>query len=144
MKFFWECGLIQSSNKIRGLLSLVFLVSLILILTDCTSHPKGPPGKGVLGADQFVDLLVDIHYYEGVFSIADGPTSFRADGRIASDTIDFYKPVLDRHGITREEFQLTIHYYSYHPTRFEAIYNKVIDRLSKKLHDAEIESRKGE
>jgi hypothetical protein len=141
MKYSWECGSILSNNKYQGIKSLFFLFSLALIMTCCTSHPKGPPGKGILGADEFIDLLVDIHYYEGVFSITDGPTSFRPDGRMASDTIDFYQPVLDRHGITREKFQMTINYYSYHPARFEAIYTRVIDRLSKKLHDAEIESR---
>jgi hypothetical protein len=141
MKYFWECGSILLNNKYQALKSLIFIFSLTLIMTGCTSHPKGPPGEGILGADKFIDLLVDIHYYEGVFTIIDGPTNFRADGRMASDTIDFYQPVLDRHGITREEFQMTINYYSYHPTRFEAIYTRVIDRLSKKLHDAEIESR---
>ncbi len=136
MKFFLECGSIPLSNRILYLKNIFFGILLVSLLAACSSHPLGPPEEGVMPEDRFVDLLIDVHYYEGVLEVS-GPTSgYRPELR--TDSIDFYRQVFDLHGVTREEFSKTMDYYSFNPPQFEAIYTRVVDELNKRLMEAEM------
>jgi hypothetical protein len=139
MKFFSVCDLIPLSNK--GFRYLIILVSVtsIIAFTGCSSHPEGPPGKDVLKTDQFVQLLIDMHYFEGVYTLSGNISHYRPGGMMATDTIDFYQPVLDMHGVGRAEFKKSMEYYSYNPSQFEAIYDRVVDELNRRLREAEMQ-----
>ncbi len=136
MKFFLVCGLIPLRIKIIKSRLAAFSIVMIVLLAACSSHPQGPPGKGVLRGDRLVDLLVDMHYFEGVYTISNMSVS-RHD--MGADSLDYYLPVLEMHGVGREEFRKTMEYYSYNPPQFEALYNRVVDELNRRLSDAEIE-----
>ncbi len=112
-------------------------IFIMLLLTGCTSHPQGPPGKNILNENQLVDLLVDMHYYESVFTITGHSTGYRPATGI--DSVDYYRPVLDMHGIGREEFVESMRYYSYNPPQFEALYNRVVDEINRHHARAQME-----
>ncbi len=136
MKFSSVCVLTRSSNRpvFPALLYTLFIV--IFLISGCSSHPKGPPGKGIMNQNSFVDLLVDIHFYEGVYSATESITSYHPD--MSHDSVDYYQGIFEKHGVTREEFKKSLDYYSYNPSQFERLYNRVIDELNKKMSEAEM------
>jgi hypothetical protein len=137
MKFFLVCGSIPLRIEVIKSGLAAFSLIMIMLLAGCSSHPQGPPGKGVLRGDRLVDLLVDMHYFEGVYAISNISAS-RHD--MGADSLDFYLPVLEMHGIGREEFRKTMEYYSYNPPQFEALYNEVVDELNRRLSETDIEN----
>ena len=139
MKFFWVCGLIPSSNKHSRYIYIVILVATVL-LSGCSSHPMGPADKDILKPDKFVEVLIDMHYYEGIYSIAENMDYLPSKIKDI-DTLDFYKPVLDKHGIDRNKFENSLKYYSYKPNQLEDMYDRVVDELSRRLREAEIKDR---
>jgi hypothetical protein len=139
MKFFSVCGSIRSNNKGFRYSGFLVAVTFIIAFSGCSSHPAGPPGKDVLKTDQFVNLLIDMHYFEGVYTLSGNIGNYRPGGRMATDSIDFYQPVLDMHGVGRAEFKKSMEYYSFNPSQFEAIYDRVVDELNRRLREAEMQ-----
>ncbi len=137
MKFFLVCGSTRSNSSFFLPVSLILLILSGLLLTACSSHPKGPPGKGILRTRQLVELLVDLHYYESVYTVAGHSVGYRHEPE--SDTLDYYLPVFEKHGTTREVFRESMKYYSYNPSQFEAIYDRVVDELKRRHSEAEME-----
>lgn len=133
------CALTLSGDKSPGITFSAILLIAALLSAGCSSHPQGPPGKDVMRQSEFIDLLVDMHYYEGIYTVTGSVTTtiFTPE----QDTIDYYSPVFERHGVTREIFRKSLDYYSFHPPQFEMIYNRVIDELNRKLAEAEMTGR---
>jgi hypothetical protein len=134
MKFFSACGSILSSKRLTIFQQYLLPALLVLLLAACTSHPLGPPGKGVLKSRQFADLLVDMHYMESVFELNSNFNYYNPD----MDSLDFYTPIFEKHGVTREVFIKSMEYYAYNPPQFEALYTKVLDELAKRASEAEL------
>ncbi|GEM_PF-769843 len=135
MKFFSVCGLILSNNRVYNIFT--GFVLLLLILSSCSSHPVGPPGRGIMKEQDFIDLLIDVHYFEGVYAVTGNLESHMSLPE--SDQIDFYRSIFEHHGVTREIFENSLNYYSYDPVKLELIYNKVVDELSRRLAEVEME-----
>jgi len=89
-----------------------------------------------MSQDRFVDLLVDIHFFEGIYSITGDVTSYNPD--MGDDMPDYYQGIFERHGVTRDEFKKSMNYYSYDPNLFEKLYTRVIDELNIKMSEAEM------
>lgn len=142
MKFSLVCVLTLLSNKLVQSIIPASVLFLLFLNHSCTSHPQGPPGKGILKENQLVDLLVDMHYIEGMYAVA-GITPEYIPSREA-DTVDFYKNTLDKHNVTREDFARSLNYYSRNPGQFEDIYTRVMDILNKRLSEAEIKAAEDE
>lgn len=85
---------------------------------------KDPP-DGVIAYDRMVDILVDYHWSENAikylmrYGASPGPLSER-----------IYETVLEKHGISRQEFAQSMAYYSSDPVRMEALYTSVMEELS--------------
>jgi hypothetical protein len=139
MKFFSVCGSILLSNKVFRYLRFVVTATAIIAFSGCSSHPAGPPGKDVLRTDQFVNLLIDMHYFEGIYTLSGNIGHYRPGGRMITDSLDFYQPVLDMHGVGRAEFKKSMEYYSFNPSQFEAIYDRVVDELNRRLIEADMQ-----
>lgn len=137
MKFSLVCGSIRSNVSISKYLLLLLVSGIIILSPACSSHPKGPPREGVLRESRMVALLVDLHYFEGIYTVTGGSTGYWADK--SADSLDFYHEVFASHGTGREEFKKSLEYYSYNPEQFEQLYNRVVDELSKRLTEAEME-----
>lgn len=136
MKFLSACVSTRLNGNLSGLAVLASVLLFPVLIAACSSHPQGPPRDGILKADEFAGVLVDMHYYDGVFAVTGG-SSYMSQSE--ADSLDFYREVLEKHGIGREEFRKTLTYYSYNPEQFEEIYNRVMDELSRKLAEAEME-----
>lgn len=130
MKFSLACVLIRSNSKVTNYLVAAMLL-ILFFAAACSSHPHGPPRQGVMKSDRFVELLVDLHYADGlydgiidIFSYVQNPEH---------DTLDFYRQVYEKYDINREIFNKTMKYYSHNPFQFEAIYDRVVDKLNKRM-----------
>lgn len=117
-------------------------VFILLFAVACTSHPKGPPGKDVLKSDRFVELLVDIHYVDGLYDGTFGIINYMDNSE--RDTLDYYQKVFDKHDVDRDVFRRTIEYYSYNPGQFEAIYDRVVFKLNKMENELEMQPETAE
>jgi len=104
-------------------------IRLIVAMTVCVLMIGACRPKGVPSPKAMEDILVDMHFTEGVLTEA-GLLSGHED-----EVRGYYAAVLARHGITQAEFDTAIVWYTRHSVKFEKIYPKVQARLEKRLAD---------
>lgn len=95
---------------------------VILIIAAMTACSKKVP----LDKDQFTSLLIDMHTTDGMLSVA------RGDIRTEKDNYLYYNDLFAKYGITREDFDSCVTYYSLQSALFNKIYDVVIDTLSRR------------
>lgn len=104
---------------------LAVFTLIILGAAACSTNPQGPPGKDIIPPDDLVDLLSDLHYYDGVIShyndIIDN-----------GDTIDFYAEIFSKHGVDKLRFERSMNYYAFDPVNFERMYEQVVEKLNRR------------
>ncbi len=100
-----------------GLFAFLFAV---VFLASCSPRPKS-----VLSASKMEDILYEIHRAEGIMYVK-GYEYGHYD-----KTEKYYEVVLQKNGITQAQFDSSLVWYTDNPTRFNKIYPKVIDRLTK-------------
>jgi len=105
---------------------LCFFSLCLLSLTACRP-------KGILSTRQMEDILVDLHTSEGVLQVAG--YNYGHDEAYRG----YCLTILKQHGITQAQFDSSLVWYTAHPTIFDKIYPKVIDRLQAQ-HDAYADS----
>lgn len=103
----------------------LFIFAMVIFLAACSSEKPERP-EGVLNADQFTALMIDVQLIEGIR--AQRIDVSEKKGKAESF---LYAEVFDKHGITREEFEKTYAYYMKNPKRMEQIYEQVLDSLNK-------------
>ncbi len=104
---------IHTAGKLIALLAVISLVA-------CSPRPKG-----VLSADKMEDILYQLHRAEGIMYVK-GYENGHYD-KVAK----YHEVVLQQNGITQAQFDSSLVWYTDNPTRFNKIYPKVIDRLTK-------------
>ncbi len=114
-------------NSINTCCMKKLAVCLIVLLGvwACTPRPKRPgfvPDK-----KEMAQLLADVYETEAL--ISQGGRSIRRDG---DQFVGYYKDVLDKHGVTKLEFDSAISWYSCYPELFSDVYDDVISILSQK------------
>lgn len=83
--------------------------------------------KGVpLDKKQFTSLLIDMHITDGILSSARGFVPAEKDSYL------YYNDLFEKYGITREDFDSCVIYYSNQTALFNKIYDVVIDTLSRR------------
>ena len=89
--------------------------------------------KDLIGKDELVPLLIDLHMVYAIQSSVD----FR---HIAQDvdSVDVYSYVFEKHGVTKVVFDSTIAWYSRHPTHFTEVYDEVVMNLTQKQDSLEV------
>ncbi len=100
-----------------------FLFFSLLVLMACRQEEKV---KAEIDRETFIDLLVDIHLADGYLNTQ----GYRMDverGKIAEG----YSFVLKKHNVTPKQFLATVKYYSKHANRYDEVYNKVIEKLTR-------------
>jgi hypothetical protein len=78
---------------------------------------------GVLSNREMRNVLYDLHRADGAIQVAG--YNYSHD----QEVVGYYKNVLDRHGITQEQFDSSLVWYTDNPQIFNKIYPKVIERL---------------
>lgn len=103
--------------------SYIFIV-IIALFSGIFSTSCNRDSKAKLNSKQMENLLVDLHVLEG--SIRASGMDYR-QGEMQKDA--YYKALFDRYGISSEEFDSCLSWYTKHPKKFERIYSNVITRL---------------
>ena len=91
-----------------------------MLLPAC--RPKGVPSPRAME-----DLLVDLHYTDGV--IAESGLAYGHEDEVRA----YYAATLARHGVTPAEFDSALVWYTHHSVKFDKIYPRVHQRLEKRL-----------
>jgi len=100
------------------------LIFLVLVSCKPTSEENEPIPSNVLPEEKFVALLTDAYLAEG----ASGINVKNANGQ-SFDSVYLFNPFRD-HGISREQFDSSLVFYSQHPKKLKIVYEKVLEKLS--------------
>jgi hypothetical protein len=97
------------------------------------SCQRDRPHKDLIGEDELIPLLIDLHMVYAIQSSVD----FR---HIAQDvdSVDVYSYIFEKHGVTKVVFDSTIAWYSRHPAQFTEIYDEVVMNLTQKQDSLEV------
>lgn len=101
------------------------LLIIILFLSAC-SDGGGKKSEYVLPEEKMISVLVDLHMAESEKQLAG--SDFADTSR--TDTISFYK-IFTKNKITKQEYDSSMQYYSKRPEMLDAIYDEVINELSR-------------
>lgn len=101
-------------------------IIILAIVFQCCSHEPG--SRSEIEKEKLIPLLVDIHLTDAYLQ----HRGFRPNKQTQRDKIDnAYGYILEKHNVTPNQFLNTMQYYGQHTKEYEAIYNKVIEILSK-------------
>jgi len=101
----------------------IILIVTILFSLSCKKKETIP--EGVLGKDKMVDLLIDIHLAEAVYS-----KRYQLDLSERNFSEDLYLSVCEKNDIDPERLEKSIFYYGKHPDQYEEIYDQVLNKLN--------------
>ena len=101
----------------------LFIVSAIGALLLAACKPTVP--RKYIQPDDMEDILVDFHLAQGIAQQQEGSYE---DAQYYKEL--YFNAVLQKHGITRAEFDSSLVYYYVRADRFQKIYKRVADRLS--------------
>ena len=104
-----------------------YLLILTCLLFSCSNSDEKIP-ENILSETKFELLLKEIHLAEGAFELNKSKGIEQAQNTLASS----YRNIYTEKGVTEEEFQLTLEYYSNHPEKLEKIYTHILEQLTKK------------
>jgi len=105
---------------------IIFLVTAMLLATSCGGSGDGKPGKRMLVPDDdLVAILTDTYLTAGMLDLYTMRNSWAQ-----RDSILNYIDVIDSHGYTYEQFDLTLRYYfTNKPRKLSKIYDRVTGNL---------------
>ncbi len=100
----------------------------LLLLAGC--RQEGLP-EGVASEERMVDFLTEAYQLEGYYAVE---TRYRYDV-LPEGVAQRYDSLLDVQGLTREEAERSLDYYSQHLDAYQRIHDSVVARLEA-LHDS--------
>lgn len=101
------------------------LYLMMLGIAACTPTEKRPAG---MAADStMVQLLADMHILES----AHNTKALEADS-VPYTYAEIYTEIFRRHNVTKVQYDSTMLWYSRQPMQMDAIYDQVIEELSKR------------
>ena len=104
-------------TKIR---QLFIFACLVFAFTACNNQQEG-----LLSRKEMTAFLVELHQLDGSLAAKGLGT---ADDR---SNIYYYNALLNKHGITKAQFDSTLVYYAKNPKKFERVYVDVVEELTK-------------
>lgn len=114
----------------------LFCVPLIFILMvvfgACSNRPSTP--RGFPKEDAMAKILADLYVAEAVMNAQ--PYTYRDNTE--GTTASYYKDVLDKHHLTKQEFDTILAWYTSHPYLYAKVYDKVISTLG--IREAELKN----
>ena len=103
---------------------LLLVLSVFFVLA-CSTRPKVP--REFPNEKEMAGLLADIYIAEGAINNS-GSYRGKSDGKIPG----YYRFVLDKHSLTKQEFDTVVSWYTAHPQLFKEVFDDVISILSEK------------
>ena len=98
------------------------LLACLLLLGAC--HRNGEHGD-ILSHEQMVDFLAEAYLIEG-FYVVESSYDYKA---LSPESLGAYNSLLDRLGVTREQIEQSIDYYSLHPEEMSEMHDEAIARI---------------
>ena len=96
---------------------LPIILAALLTLSACRT--QGLP-EGILDSDQMVAFLSDAYRLEAYNLVM-----YRGNSDISPEVRAVYDDILQRNGITQQEVEASLEYYSNHPVEYKEILNRV-------------------
>ena len=95
------------------------------MLISCGREIDRPLPEDILEEDKMVDLLLDIHLYEGL--------AYKQH-KLPEDSVRklqayFREALLTYHGVEDSIYSLSLIYYEMHPKRYHKVYERLVDSL---------------
>lgn len=99
------------------------IFSVLFFCLSCNIGNKPP--QNIIPKDKMIDILVDLHLTDGMFTI----NEIRME-MAKKDSINFYNVIFENHGYSRSDFDTSVYYYSHNINEYNKIYIEVLNRLS--------------
>lgn len=109
----------------------ILLLAMVAMLVVAGCGGKRLP-EGVLDHDKMVDFLTDAYLLESYYAVE---TNYNFDS-ISPDFVRAYDDILERHGITSDEVETSLDYYSHNPELYNAISREVEARIDEKTTES--------
>jgi hypothetical protein len=106
--------------------NISLFIVIILTLISCK---RDPIPKDAIPRDQFVNILVDVHIAQGIYTDRK---------RLKKDSIfsgSIYLSVIEKHHVTKEQMITTSLYYSRHPSEYDKVFGEVLSNISLLIED---------
>lgn len=100
------------------------LIVLLLLVASCSKVPSY-----VIDKDEMASVLADIHVGESVVDLN------KRDYRTDSLKMLMKQSILDRHGVTVEQFDTSMWWYSHNIASYIELYDKTIEILERRIAD---------
>ena len=94
---------------------LILLVCVLVLLAACRP-------KGILSSRQMRNVMYDLHRADAILQVEG--YNYGHDEEVAK----YYQVVLDKHRVTKAEFDSSLVWYTDHPQLFNRIYPKILKR----------------
>jgi len=107
------------------MMTRLILYLAILSLSACTRSPNRP--SGLVADSTMVQLLADMHILES----AHNTKALEADS-VPYTYAEIYAEIFRKHNVTKVQYDSTMTWYSREPMQMDAIYDQVIEELSKR------------
>lgn len=107
---------------------IVLLLLPLFLLTACRNE-KRP--ADVMSQEQMAAFLADAYLLEGFYAIE---TQYRYDA-LTPEVLHSYDSILDVHGLTREDVERSLDYYTDHLDEYQTIHEQVVASLEERKSD---------
>jgi hypothetical protein len=103
----------------------LIILTLLVLLSSC-HHNKKDLNSIIIPEDKFINLLVDYH-----LAVSVSYSDYYRQKTKNINQMNINDTVLKSYGYTKANFDSSVSFYSGNPEKFDAIYDKVIARLSR-------------
>jgi hypothetical protein len=104
-------------------LNIALISLLLLTLFSCNESKEPVLFNPPLKEKQFIDVLTEIHLVDAL-----SKQKLLEDNRDLKVKFGQYNGVLEKHGVTRAQFDSTFLYYSQKPIELSAVYDSILAR----------------
>ena len=115
-----------------------FILVITIAFFACTNRSKVP--EYVIPQQDMVDIFVDIHLMDGLM------TANRIRQKmIKKDSLNYYDIIFEKYGITQNDFDTSLQFYSRNINKYDKIYEQVLNKLTEieaKLKEESLEQIK--
>lgn len=113
-------------TKIQRSSRFLLIAVLLMAFNGCSNQPSVP--RGFPKEKQMADILADIYLAEATMNAY--PMGYREN--MDSKSVSYYKDVLEKHNLTKQQFDTIFAWYTSNPYLFTKVYDRVISILGTK------------
>ncbi len=113
-------------NRLSINISLLLFISLLLVSSCNKTNRSGVQRSEVIPPEKMTELLTDLYLADGLLNYPPIRSEYSQ-----KDSIESYIDVIESHGFTKEQADLSMRYYFIDkPDKYDEIYDRVIEKLS--------------